>query len=88
MWALALFVTRIGASAVEIMSESYFYKKIGPHDVHLIAFMYTIRSSAYIVGPLIGTFALLFIDYRFLFAVLGVIMLIGIPYSLHFKDTR
>ncbi len=88
VWALALFVTRVGASAVEVMSESYFYKQIGPRDVHLITFMYTIRSSAYIVGPLIGSFALLFIDYRFLFALLGIIMLIGIPYSLHFKDTR
>ncbi len=88
VWTLALFVTRVGASAIEVMSESYFYKQIGPRDVHLITFMYTIRSSAYIVGPLIGSFALLFIDYRFLFATLGVIMLMGIPYSLHFKDTR
>ncbi len=88
VWALALFVTRVGASAVEVMSETYFYKQIGPHDVHLITFMFTIRSSAYIVGPLLGSLVLLFVDYRFLFALLGVIMLIGIPFSLHFKDTR
>ncbi len=88
VWALALFVTRVGASAVEVMSESYFFKQIGPHDVHLITFMYTIRSSAYIIGPLLGSLVLSFVDYRFLFAVLGVIMLIGIPYSLHFKDSR
>ncbi len=88
LWAFALFVTRVGASAVEVMSETYFYKQIGALDVHLITFMYTVRSSAYIVGPLLGSFALLFVDYRFLFALLGIIMLIGIPYSLHFKDTR
>ncbi len=88
VWAIALFVTRVGASAIEVMSESYFFKQIGPHDVHLITFMYTIRSSAYIIGPLIGSLALIFIDYRFLFAVLGVIMLIGIPLSLHFKDSK
>ncbi len=88
VWALALFMTRVGASAVEVMSESYFFKQIGPHDVHLITFMYTIRSSAYIIGPLLGSLALSFVDYRFLFVVLGVIMLMGIPYSLHFKDTR
>ncbi len=88
VWALALFVTRIGASAVEVMADSYFYKKIEPSDIHLITFMYTIRSSAYIVGPLLGSLALLFVDYRFLFAILGAIMLIGVPYSLHFKDTR
>ncbi len=88
VWALALFVTRVGASAIEVMAESYFFKQIEPNDVHLITFMYTIRSSAYIIGPLIGSLALMFIDFRLLFALLGVIMLVGIPYSLHFKDTR
>ncbi len=88
VWAIALFITRVGASAVEVMSESYFFKQVGPHDVHLITFAYTVRSSAYIVGPLLGSLALMFIDYRFLFAVLGVIMLVGIPYSLHFKDSK
>lgn len=88
VWAIMLFVTRVGASTVEVMAESYFYKKIGPNDVHLITFMYTIRSSAYIIGPLLGTLVLAFVDYRFLFLTLGVIMLAGIPYSLHFKDSR
>lgn len=88
MWALILFATRVGASAVEIMSESYFYKQIEPSDVHLITFMYIMRTSAYIVGPLLGSLILAFIDYRLLFLVLGAIMLVGVPFGLHFKDSR
>jgi MFS family permease len=88
VWAIALFLTRIGASAIEVMAESYFYKQVGPGDTHLITFMRTIRGCAYIIGPLAGTFILAFLEYRFLFIILGVIMLFGIPYSLTIKDTR
>ena len=88
LWALLLFLTRTGASAVEVMTESYFYKQIGPEDTHLITFMRMIRSTAYIIGPLAGSILLSFVDYRFLFLVLGIIMLTAIPYSLTIKDTR
>ena len=70
------------------MTESYFYKKIGPGDIHLVTFMRTMRTSAYIVGPLLGSLVLSFVDYRFLFLVLGIIMLTAIPYALTIKDTR
>ena len=88
VWTLALFATRVGASAVEIMSESYFYKQINPGDVHIITFMYVMRTSAYIIGPLLGSLVLAFLDYRLLFLVLGAIMLAGIPFALHFKDSK
>lgn len=88
VWAGVLFLTRTGASMVEVMTESYFYKKVGPEDSHLITFMRTIRTSAYIVGPLLGSLVLSFIDYRYLFLVLGIIMLTALPYALTIKDTK
>lgn len=88
IWAMALFLTRTGASAVEVMTESYFYKQVGPGDIHIITFMRTIRSVAYMVGPLIGSIVLSFVDYHNLFLVLGVIMLTALPYSLTIKDTK
>lgn len=88
VWAGALFLTRTGASMVEVMTESYFYKKIGPTDIHLTTFMRTMRPSAYIIGPILGSFALLFVDYRYLFLILGIIMLAALPYALTIKDTK
>ncbi len=88
IWTAVLFFTRVGASAVEVMAESYFYKKVGPDDMHLVTFMRTIRSAAYLVGPLVGALTLTYLDYRFLFVVLGAIMLMGVPYSLTIKDSR
>ena len=88
VWAAALFITRTGASMVEVMTESYFYKKVGPEDTHLITFMRTVRTGAYIIGPLLGSLVLSLIDYRYLFLVLGFIMLTALPYALTIKDTK
>lgn len=87
-WAGLLFVTRTGASAVEAMTESYFYKQVGPGDAHLITFMRTTRATSYIIAPIIGSIILFFIDFHYLFLILGVFMLCAIPYALTIKDTR
>lgn len=88
VWAAALFMTRVGASAVEVMTETYFYKLVGPKDIHIISFMRTIRAAAYIVGPLVGSLVLAFFEPRFLFLALAIILLAAIPHSLSIKDTR
>lgn len=88
VWAIALFITRTGASAVESMIESYFYKKVGPEEINLVTFMRMVRGSAYIIGPLLGSLALSYINFRFLFFTLGIIVLTSIPYTLTIKDTK
>lgn len=50
MWALVLFATRLGAAALEILRDSYFYKKIKDDDVDLIDFYRTARPVAYVVA--------------------------------------
>jgi len=87
-WAGLLFITRTGASAVEAMTESYFYKKVGPEDAHLITFMRTTRATSYIIAPIIGSIILLFLDIRYLFVILGIFMLSAVWFSLTIKDTR
>lgn len=88
IWASALFITRTGASVVEVMTESYFYKHVGPGDVPLISFMRTIRATAYVVGPIVGSFVLWYTEPRFLFLVLGVVMMTAIPVALSMSDTK
>ena len=50
--------------------------------------MRTIRSSAYIIGPLIGTVVLLAFSTQYLFLALGIIMLAALPFSIIIKDTK
>ena len=70
------------------MAESYLYKKVNSRDMHIVTFMFVVRTSAYIIGPLVASTVLAYFDYRYLFLILGAIMLLGIPYSLSIRDTK
>ena len=88
IWTLILLVSRIGASFMEITTESYFFKHINPSNQNLIGTYRTTGPLGFIIGPIIGSFLLIFLDYRYIFAVLGVIMLLSIKFALSIKDTK
>ncbi len=87
-WALFLFVTRIGASLVEIMVDTYFFKKVSPEDTDIIAFFRNAKPLATLVAPLVATVILKAGTYQTLFLVLGVLCLYGMRHSLAIQDTR
>jgi len=88
VWTLALFATRIGASIVEIMTETYFFKKIDGTDAHILSVFRNNKSIAWIIGPFIASVFLVFFDLKDIFLALGLIMLLGLKYSLTIKDTK
>ncbi|GMQ95158.1 MAG: hypothetical protein BMS9Abin13_270 [Patescibacteria group bacterium] len=88
LWAGALFATRIGASIVEVMTESYFFKHIGAADTNTLGLYRNARPIAYILAPLGATAFLYVFDFRYLFLALGLVMLMGLRYSLTLKDTK
>lgn len=87
LWAMILFITRIGASMVEIMGEAYFFKKIDENDLNMVSFFRMIRPLTYLFFPALASTLLLFMDIKFLFLILGIFMLYGVKYSLAIKDT-
>ncbi len=87
LWALVLFTTRVGSSIIEIMIETYFFKKVGEKDANMLSMFRSTRSMAYIIAPAVFSLSLWFVDYRYTFIILGVISLYGLRYSLTIKDT-
>ena len=87
LWAALLFVTRVGASAVEIMSETYFFKKVQSNQADIISLYRATRPAAYVVGPLVASILFIFVDFKMIFLALGLIMLSGLFFSLRLKDT-
>ncbi len=87
-WSIILLISRSGACLMEITTESYFFKHINPSNQNLIGAFRTTGPLGYIIGPIIGSFLLVFIDYRYIFAIFGVLMLLGIKFALSIKDTR
>jgi MFS family permease len=88
MWAVMLFITRIGASFVEIGSESYFFKKVDIEKTDVTSFFRISRPLSYIIAPLLATITLQFIPFQYTFIVIGSIMIIGTKYSLSLQDTK
>ncbi len=88
VWAAALFMTRVGASIIEIMTESYFFKQIDATNTQMIGFYRNTRPLAYLFAPIIATVFLAFFEYQYLFLALGAMMLYGLRYSLTIKDTK
>ncbi len=54
LWAIILFTTRIGASLVEISSESYFFKHVKEDDTGLISLFRMARPFSLIVAPILA----------------------------------
>ncbi|HSE56520.1 MAG TPA: MFS transporter [Candidatus Paceibacterota bacterium] len=87
-FGIALFTTRVGASIVEVMCDTYFFKQITDKETTFISFYRETIPLAYIIAPLWGVLVLASGSYNLLFFILGALMLVGAGFSLTLKDTR
>lgn len=87
-WTIMLFISRIGASFVEISSESYFFKHVNENSTDIISFFRVVRPIAFIFAPIVATVSLQLIPFQYLFIVFGSFAVIGTKYALALKDTR
>lgn len=86
LWASLLFVSRIGASLVEVSSESYFFKHIHSDNAGFIGFFRMTRSLPYLISPVLLSFSVIFFEFKYIFLITGLMMLVGIRYTLSIKD--
>ena len=88
IWAVVLFISRIGASFVEISSESFFFKHVNQDKTDVISFFRVSRPLSFMIAPLLATVALQFIPFQYVFIIIGAIMIIGARYSIALTDTK
>jgi Na+/melibiose symporter-like transporter len=86
IWGLLLFMTRVGAAMVEVMADTYFFKKVDATNASAISFFRSARPLAYVISPIAATVLLAFVDMKGLFIALGFLMVYGLRYSLSIKD--
>ncbi|NBD73512.1 hypothetical protein GVX82_00515 [Patescibacteria group bacterium] len=87
-WAALFFINRIGASFVEVTTESYFFKLVNGTDTNLISVFRMLRPLAFLVGSVSASVALFFVSLPVLFLLFGVSMLVGLLIVLPLQDTR
>lgn len=77
LWALVLFITRVGASMVETTGEIYFFSHVKDEDAYLLSIFRDMTPVAYLVSPLVATIVFMFLPFKYLFIVLGIIMCVA-----------
>lgn len=89
VWAGLCFFTRVGASVMETMRDSYYYKSIDGRDAHLIVFFRTARSVG-IIAAALGMFLLLaFTDsLRIVFLLFGFLLLASVFFISRIRDAH
>jgi MFS family permease len=88
LWALALFMTRVGAALTEVMIETYFFKKVPQEDANMLGAFRITRPISTIIAPLFVTIGLMFTDHRGLFVIFGVLCISAIAVTVRIKDTN
>jgi MFS family permease len=88
IWSIIMFVTRVGASLVEVTTESYFFKKTKSSDAQIISFFRITRPLAYVIGALMGSLALLYLPFNLLFTVFAILMIPAMFFTLNIEDTK
>lgn len=85
LWALVLFLTRMGASIVETTSEIYFFTHTKEEEAYLLGVFRDMNPLGYLVAPLFSTVLFIFLPFKFIFVVLAVIISTGLYYIPHLK---
>jgi MFS family permease len=87
-WMILAFITRIGASLVEVTTESYFFKQVKGDDSSLISTFRLTRPIANLFGALIGSLSLIFLPFNLIFVILGLILVTGVFVTTRLTDTK
>lgn len=88
VWAAIMFTTRVGASFVEVTTESYFFKQTKSNDAQIISFFRVTRPLAYVLGAMLASLALLYVPFNLLFIVLAALMIPPMFATLSITDTK
>ena len=85
---LVLFMTRVGASIVEVSTESYFFKCVHHDDTGSIGFFRNTYPLAYILAPLLASLILKFGPLSSLFPILSIICFLGVIVAWNVKRVK
>lgn len=88
IWGAVLFFSRTGASLVEAMRESYFFKKVDAEDVGIINFFRTTQPLGYLSGTILAMIILNFLPVQYAFLIAAAILLSSFYFLYTIKDTK
>lgn len=88
IWAIVMFTTRVGASFVEVTTESYFFKQTKSSDAQIISFFRITKPLAYVTGSVIASLAILYLPFNLLFIVFALLMIPAMFFTANLVDSK
>ncbi len=88
VWAILLFVTRIGAAMVEIMIEIYLFKTISAKDSSILSAFRIARPASFFFSSIIMIIGLLLFNHQLMFVVIGLFTLTALIPALTIRDIK
>jgi MFS-type transporter involved in bile tolerance (Atg22 family) len=86
LWCGILFMTRLGIAAIEVLRDSYFYKRIDGGDLDIIAFFRTSGPFSNIVAAIFIGLWLLFLPLSSVFLLPAFILLLALIPAFLLED--
>lgn len=87
-WSVILFLTRVGAALLEILRDSYFYKRIDRLDIDLINFFRTTRPMAYIISSVLSTLFIFILPLKTVFVLVSLVVMFAIIPAWKLNDNK
>lgn len=87
-WSVVFILMRTGSAAIEISTESYFFKQVNEQDPALISMFRMLLPIGGIVGPLLVFLVIPFTGLQWMFAVIGIVVLFGALFAQRIIDTK
>lgn len=87
-WTFILLGTRVGVAMIEVLRDSYFYKRVDGNDVEVIEFYKTSKPVAFIVASIFSSFILLFAPLKFVFLAVALVSFVALVPAFHLKDNK
>jgi hypothetical protein len=88
IWAILLFMTRVGAAIAQVMCDVYLFKNVGDASLGIINLYRAMGPFSSIFAPLVALLVFFYLPFENLFFFLGFLMLCGISFSLSLTDTK
>ncbi len=87
-WMGLMFINRIGASLVEVTTESYFFKQVAGEDASLMSLFRLLRPAANVAGALMGSILLAFLPFPIFFLIGAAVLAIGVYLPRFLVDSK
>ncbi|MCK4745271.1 MFS transporter, partial [Candidatus Parcubacteria bacterium] len=88
IWMIVLFLTRVGASLLEILRDSYFYKRIDGYDVDIVEFFRTSRAVGFIIGSIVSGILFIFLPMKSVFIIIAIVIFSGLIPAFNLIDNK